>query len=43
MVEELHGVLLVGGSTRVVVPEVVTPVTIELLLSVRTMRFSSIL
>ena len=32
----------VGGSTGVVVPEVVTPVTIELLLGVQTIRFSSI-
>ena len=32
----------VGGSTGVVVPEVVTPVTIELLLSVWTIKFSSI-
>ena len=32
----------VVGSTRVVVPEVVTPVTIEPLLSVRTIKFSSI-
>ena len=33
----------VGGSTGVVVPEVVTPVTIELLLGDRTIKFSSIL
>ena len=33
----------VGASTGVVVPEVVTPVTIELLLGVRTIKFSSIL
>ena len=33
----------VDGSTGVVVPEVVTPVTIELLLGVRTIKFSSIL
>ena len=32
----------VGGSTGVVVPEVVTPVTIELLLGVRTIKSSSI-
>ena len=32
----------VGGSTGVVVPEVVTPVTIELLLGDRTIKFSSI-
>ena len=32
----------VGGSTGVVVPEVVTPVTIEPLLSVRTIESSSI-
>ena len=29
-----------GGSTGVVVPEVVTPVTIELLLGVRTIKSS---
>ena len=33
----------VDGSTGVVVPEVVTPVTIEPLLGVRTIRSSSIL
>ena len=32
----------VGGSTGVVVPEVVTPVTIELLLGDQTIKFSSI-
>ena len=31
-----------GGSTGVVVPEVVTPVTIEPLLGVRTIKSSSI-